>query len=57
MRIAVDAGHGSNTVGKRTPPMPVDIDFNGDGIIDVKKGDSIREHIANTGVANFWLKN
>lgn len=51
IKIAVDAGHGSNTAGKRTPPMPVNIDFTGDGVIDVKKGDSIREHYANVGVA------
>lgn len=56
MKIAVDAGHGSNTEGKRTPPVPVDIDFNDDGIIDVKKGGSIREHIANTGVALNLMK-
>lgn len=48
--IAVDAGHGSNTAGKRTPPMPVNIDFEKDGKVDVKKGDFIREHIANVGV-------
>lgn len=35
--IAVDAGHGSNTAGKRTPPMPKDLDINKDGIVDVKK--------------------
>lgn len=50
IKIAVDAGHGSNTPGKRTPIMPVDIDFNQDGIVDVKKGTAIREHIANVGV-------
>lgn len=56
MRIAVDAGHGSNTAGKRTPPMPYDIDFNKDGIIDVKKGESIREHVANANVAYLLIK-
>ncbi|WMJ90589.1 N-acetylmuramoyl-L-alanine amidase [Anaerocolumna sp. MB42-C2] len=56
MRIAVDAGHGSKTEGKRTPPMPVDIDFEHDGKIDVKKGESIREHTANTGVAFLLVK-
>lgn len=56
MKIAVDAGHGSQTPGKRTPPLPVNVDFNGDGIIDAKKGESIREHTANTGVANYLIK-
>lgn len=56
MRIAVDAGHGSNTAGKRTPPMPVDIDFDKDGIVDVKKGESIREHVANVNVAYLLIK-
>lgn len=54
--IAVDAGHGSNTAGKRTPNMPVDIDFDGDGIVDVKKGTAIKEHIANVGVCVFLDK-
>lgn len=49
--INIDAGHGSNTAGKRTPPMPINIDFDGDGVIDVKKGNSILEHYANVGVA------
>lgn len=56
MRIAIDAGHGSNTAGKRTPAMPVNIDFENDGIIDVKKGDSIREHTAAVGVATFLVE-
>lgn len=51
MKIAVDAGHGYNTAGKRTPPVPTDVDFNKDGKADVKKGDSIREHTAAVGVA------
>lgn len=54
--IAVDAGHGSNTPGKRTPSMAVDIDFDGDGVIDVRKGEAIREHIANVGVCVFLAK-
>ncbi len=56
MKLAVDAGHGSETEGKRTPPMPEDIDFNNDGKIDVKQGESIREHTANVGVANYLVK-
>jgi N-acetylmuramoyl-L-alanine amidase len=54
--IAVDAGHGSETAGKRTPKMPVDIDFDGDNVVDVKKGTSIKEHIANVGVCVFLAK-
>ncbi|NLK27264.1 MAG: N-acetylmuramoyl-L-alanine amidase [Clostridiales bacterium] len=50
IKIAVDAGHGSDTAGHRTPPMPSNIDFEKDGIIDVKKGSSIKEHIASVGV-------
>lgn len=56
MKIAVDAGHGYNTSGKRTPPVPRDIDFQGDGKIDVKKGDSIREHMASVGVAYLLVQ-
>ena len=51
MLINVDAGHGSQTPGKRTPPMPEAIDINGDGKADIKKGEQFREHIANVGVA------
>ena len=51
IRINVDAGHGSNTSGKRTPPMPVNVDFDGDGVADVKKGNIIKEHFANVKVA------
>ncbi len=50
IKIAVDAGHGSNTAGHRTPPMPSNIDFEKDGVIDVKKGSPIKEHIASVGV-------
>lgn len=50
VRITVDCGHGANTPGKRTPKMPCNIDFDGDGKIDVKKGHSIKEHQANVGV-------
>lgn len=56
MRIAIDAGHGSNTAGKRTPPMPYDISFYNDGTINVKKGESIREHVANTKIAYLLVK-
>ena len=50
VRITVDCGHGANTPGKRTPKMPCNIDFNGDGKIDIRKGQSIKEHQANVGV-------
>lgn len=50
IKIAVDCGHGSYTVGKRTPPMPFHVDFNRDGVYEVKKGQSIREHTMNVGV-------
>lgn len=53
IRIAVDAGHGSDTAGKRTPPMPADIDFEKDGVVDVQEGQAIREHWANVGVAYY----
>lgn len=56
MRIAIDAGHGTNTAGKRTPPIPVNIDYNGDGIIDIKKGTQFREHYANVFVATLLAK-
>lgn len=56
IKIAIDAGHGSNTAGKRTPPMPEDIDFDQDGIVDIKKNESIREHIANVGVSVLLAK-
>lgn len=56
MLINIDAGHGSNTPGKRTPPMPKAIDIDGDGIIDIKKGEQYREHYANVGVASLLVK-
>lgn len=39
IKVAIDAGHGSNTAGKRTPKLP-------DGTV-------MREHYANVGVANL----
>ncbi len=56
MLINIDTGHGSNTAGKRTPPMPRDIDIDGDGIVDIKKGEQYREHYANVGVAELLIK-
>ena len=51
MKIAIDAGHGSNTPGKRTPPLKRDVDIDGDGIIDVRAGEQYREHYASVGVS------
>ncbi len=56
MKINVDAGHGSNTAGKRTPPLPAAIDIDKDGIIDLKKGEQYREHYASVGVAFLLVK-
>ena len=56
MRINIDAGHGTNTAGKRTPPLPAAIDINKDGIIDIKKGEQYREHFANVGVASLLVE-
>lgn len=56
IRIAVDCGHGANTPGKRSPKMPCNIDFDNDGVIDVKKGQSIREHQGNVGVGKYLAK-
>lgn len=52
-KIAIDAGHGSNTPGKRTPPFTKAVDINGDKIIDIKKGEQYLEHYANVGVAEL----
>jgi N-acetylmuramoyl-L-alanine amidase len=49
IKINIDAGHGTNTAGKRTPPFPREIKINNK--LTVKKGEQFREHIANVGVA------
>jgi N-acetylmuramoyl-L-alanine amidase len=51
MKVAIDSGHGSDSAGKRTPPLPINIDIDNDGIIDILAGEQFREHYANTGVA------
>lgn len=56
IRIAVDCGHGANTPGKRSPRMPFNVSFYGNGIVDVKKGQSIREHQGNVGVGKYLAK-
>lgn len=56
VRIAVDCGHGAYTPGKRTPKLPWGLDFNGDGKINLRKGNSMREHQANVGVGKYLAK-
>lgn len=53
IKIAIDAGHGSKTAGKRTPPLKKNIDINQDGKIDLKKGTQYREHYAAVGIASL----
>lgn len=50
-KVNIDAGHGSNTAGKRTPPFPYDVVINDK--ITVKKGEQLKEHIADVGVAYY----
>lgn len=52
-KIAVDAGHGPNTAGKRTPAILENLDFDLDGKIDAYKGSQIKENTANVGVGNY----
>lgn len=56
IKVNIDAGHGSQTAGKRTPPMPNDIDIDKDGINDIKKNEQFKEHTANVGVASFLVE-
>lgn len=56
MRVAIDAGHGSWTAGKRTAPFTKDIDIDKDGKVDIKKGEQYREHYANVMVASKLAK-
>ncbi|HPU63125.1 MAG TPA: N-acetylmuramoyl-L-alanine amidase [Mobilitalea sp.] len=51
VKINIDAGHGSNTAGKRTPPFPYEVVINDK--ITVKKGEQFREHIASVGVSYY----
>lgn len=53
MKIVVDAGHGSDTAGKCTQAISTAIDFDNDGMIDMKKEQAIREHIASVRVTDF----
>ena len=54
IKINLDTGHGSNTAGKRTPPMPFEIKVNEK--ITIKNGDQFKEHTANVGVAVYLEK-
>lgn len=51
MKVAIIAGHSSNTAGKRTPPFFNPVDVDGDGSYDIQAGEQYREHYANVGVA------
>lgn len=48
--IAIDNGHGLETAGKRTPPLPVDVIIN--GAIVRRKGEYIHEKEYNRAVAD-----
>ena len=52
MKIAIIAGHRSDTAGKRTPPFFNPVDIDGDGSYDIQAGEQYREHYANVGVAS-----
>lgn len=56
MKIAVDCGHGLKTAGKRTPELNYAVDFEKDGVIDIKKGGYIHEHVANVRVGKFLVE-
>ena len=57
MRIAIDAGHGYNTAGKRSPAFLKDVTNKYAGhTVTVKKGECFRERTANAGVA-YYLAN
>lgn len=57
MRIAIDAGHGYNTEGKRSPAFINAVTNKYAGhTVTVKKGECFREHTANAGVAYYLAK-
>ncbi len=57
MKIAIDCGHGYNTAGKCSPPFVNDITHTYKGnTITIKKGESLKEHVANVGVAIYLEK-
>ena len=51
INIMIDAGHGTNTPGKRTPPFNRDVSIKNNGVVSVQKGEQYREHYANVMVA------
>lgn len=54
MRVAIDAGHGYDTAGKRTYPFVKTVSHTYDGkTVTVKKGATYREHEANVGVCVY----
>ena len=54
IKVAVDAGHGYNTAGKRSPAFIKTVTHTYDGKkITVPAGSHFREHVANAGVANY----
>ncbi|MBE5961357.1 MAG: hypothetical protein E7256_08220 [Lachnospiraceae bacterium] len=54
IKVAVDAGHGYNTAGKRSPAFVRTVTHTYDGkTITVKEGSQFREHVANAGVADY----
>lgn len=57
MKIAIDAGHGYNTGGKRSPEFVKTVTHKYAGhIVTVEKGECFREHVANAGVAYYLAK-
>ncbi len=50
-KVAIDAGHGSNTPGKRTVKFSKDVKMSNGTVI--KKGETYREHYANVMVSYF----
>lgn len=54
IKVAVDAGHGYNTAGKRSPAFIRTVTHTYDGkTITVQAGSQFREHVANAGVADY----
>lgn len=57
MRIAIDAGHGYDTAGKRSCPFVRDVTHTFEGqTVTVKKGEQYREHCGNVGVSVYLEK-
>jgi N-acetylmuramoyl-L-alanine amidase len=51
IKIAIDAGHGSDTPGKRTAPFKKLVKINNS--VSVQKGEQYREHYANVGISKL----